>query len=507
VVEVQAPDARNSPQFVTVSLNVLPPGSNPGVQVRPTGLIFAAHSGGPSPGSQRVRLSTAARDSVEAVSGLLTRDGGNWVEAVPRTLSVSPSDAGTITVQAGLETLQPGVYRGAMTLLFSDGSPSQVIELLLLVVNVPASSALTLQRAHAADGFVPLQTGDSCTPQRLLAVQRSLGTNFSSAAALPSTVEAQVIDDCGNEVTDATVVATFSNGDPLLTMTSVGHGIYVGTWTPVRSSSLTTVTVRAERPPLSGVEVQAQGQVSGNSVAPLLFAGGVVNGASFASNQPVAPGSIVSVFGQRFASGLNSATQLPLERQLGGARLSIGGHEAPLFFSSDGQINAQIPFELATNSQPQVVLRTSVAGRPAAITVPETITLARERPGIFTLSQDGTGQAAILNQDSSANSAGNPAARGAVIQIYATGLGATEPPVQSGYPAPGAEPLARVATLPEVRIGGHAAALHFAGLAPGFVGLYQVNVEVPTAVEPGSAVPLVILQNGVSSNTVTVAIR
>jgi uncharacterized protein (TIGR03437 family) len=507
VVEVRAPGARNSPQFVTVSLSVLPPGSNPGVQVRPAGLIFAAHAGGPSPGSQRVRLGTAGRESIEAVSGLLTRDGVNWIEVAPRNLAITPSDAGTVTVQASLGTLQPGVYRGAMTLLFSDGSPTQVVDILFLIVRSPAPAALAREGSRMADdGFVPLQTGDSCAPQQLLAVQRSLGTNFASPVGWPTLVEVQLIDDCGNAVTDASVVASFSNGDPPLVLQSIANGIYVGTWNPVGSTAQVTVTLHAERPPLPGVQVQALGQVRDNPAAPLLFAGGVVNGASFAPGEAVAPGSIVSVFGRRFAEGLNLAAQLPLETQLGGARLSIGGKDAPLFFSSDGQINAQIPFEVSADSQPQVVVRTNPGGGAAAIAVPETITLARERPGIFTTRQDGTGQGAILNQNSTPNAATNAAARGSVIQIFATGLGATNPVVASGQPAPG-DPPALVATAVEARVGGQPAAVQFAGLAPGFVGLYQVNVVVPVNIEPGPAVELSLVQNGVPSNPVTVAVQ
>jgi uncharacterized protein (TIGR03437 family) len=394
-----------------------------------------------------------------------------------------------------------------MTLLFSDGSPTQVVDVLFLIVRAPAPTAVARDGSRAVtDGFVPLQTGDSCAPQRLLAVQRSLGTNFASPVGWPSLIEIQVIDDCGNAVTNANVVAGFSNGDPPLVLAGIGNGIYVGTWNPVRSTAQMTVTVRAERPPLPAVEVQAQGQVSSNPSAPLLFAGGVVNGASFAAGEAVAPGSIVSVFGRSFAEGLNHATQLPLNTQLGGARLSIGGRDAPLFFSSDGQINAQIPFELSSDNQPQVVVRTSPGGRLAAIAVPETITLARERPGIFTIRQDGTGQGAILNQDSSPNSAANPADRGSVIQIFATGLGITNPPVPSGQPSPGSPPALVTAAI-EARIGGQPAAVQFAGLAPGFVGLYQVNVVVPTGIEPGTEVELRLTQNGVPSNSVTVAVR
>lgn len=148
--------------------------------------------------------------------------------------------------------------------------------------------------------------------------------------------------------------------------------------------------------PLTDAVVQAQGTVQANPTVPALFSGGVVNGASFAPGETVAPGSIVSVFGLNLASGQNFASQLPLGTTLGGATMNIGGVEAPLFFTSDGQINAQIPFELAPNSRPHVVVQTQRDGsEPEAVTVPETITLAESRPGIFTTNQQGTGQGAI----------------------------------------------------------------------------------------------------------------
>ena len=93
------------------------------------------------------------------------------------------------------------------------------------------------------------------------------------------------------------------------------------------------------------------------------------------------------------------------------------------------------------------------------------------------------------------------------MQVFATGLGATEPRVPSGQAGPSTEPLAKVVVMPEVRIGNKTARVLFAGLAPGFVGLYQVNVEIPSGVEPGPAVPVVVTQNAVVSNTVTLAIR
>jgi uncharacterized protein (TIGR03437 family) len=235
-------------------------------------------------------------------------------------------------------------------------------------------------------------------------------------------------------------------------------------------------------------------------------AGGIVNAASYAAGQPVTPGGIISVFGRNLAQGLNAATQLPLEKSLGGATLSIGGIEAPLFFSSEGQINGQVPFELAPNTRPHVVVRTTRQDGSQVFTLPETITVGAARPAIFTINQAGSGQGAILNQDFSPNSATNAAERGSVVQIFATGLGATNPVVPSGQAAPGNPPALVIAGV-EARIGGQPAAVQFAGLAPGFVGLYQVNVVVPPNAQPGSAVELSLFQNGVPSNTVTVAVR
>jgi uncharacterized protein (TIGR03437 family) len=151
-------------------------------------------------------------------------------------------------------------------------------------------------------------------------------------------------------------------------------------------------------------------------------------------------------------------------------------------------------------------VRTSRAGGGQLLTLPETLTVAAARPAIFSVNEQGFGPGAILNQDFSPNSAANPAARGSVIQVFATGLGSTQPAVPSGQPAPG-NPLSRVVVGVEARIGDRPARVDFAGLAPSFVGLYQVNVEIPADVQAGSAIPVVLYQGGVPSNTVTVAVQ
>lgn len=504
-IRIVSPRANNSPQLVSVDLNVLPPGSNPGVLVQPTGLIFAGLAGASSPGSQTVRVATAARSSLEFRGGLLTLDGGDWLEVAPRNAVLSATDPRTITVQPSLETLAPGVYRGALTLLFGDGSV-QTVNILFLVVERAAGAAIG--NSTASESAAALEAAQPCASQRLHAVHRSLGANFASPAGWPTTIEVQVADNCGNAVGNAAVVASFSNGDPPVALATLRNGLYVGTWRPVTSNAQTTVTVRASLPPLAPAEIQAQGQVSGNPTAPALNVGGVVNAASFARDAAVAPGAIVSVFGRNLARGANQASRLPLETILGGATLNVGGVDAPLFFTGDGQINAQLPFDLTPNSRPHVAVRIGRDGsRPETITVPETITIAPSQPGIFTMNQQGTGQGAIVDTRGRVVDSTAPARSGEAVQVFCTGLGVTQPRVRPGEPAPAAEPLARVVAAVEARIGGRPARVLFAGLAPGFVGLYQVNVEIPAGVEPGAGVPLVLVQNGVPSNTVTLAIQ
>ena len=102
----------------------------------------------------------------------------------------------------------------------------------------------------------------------------------------------------------------------------------------------------------------------------------------------------------------------------------------------------------------------------------------------------------------------NPVRRGSFIQIYATGAGETDPPLLPGEPAPAnGNPLSLTRVQPTVTIGGVEARVLFSGMAPGWVGLWQINAEVPLNVTPGPAVSLVVTAGGVSSNTVTIAVE
>jgi uncharacterized protein (TIGR03437 family) len=186
------------------------------------------------------------------------------------------------------------------------------------------------------------------------------------------------------------------------------------------------------------------------------------------------------------------------------ARLALkfgDGFPVPLFFVSAAQVDFQVPWELA--GQTQAPLTAVVGGQASG---GQAIVLAAFGPGIFSMNGQGNGQGAILDASYRLVDASNPTRAGAVVQIYCTGLGAVTNQPASGATAP-SDPLAETTTLPGITIGGAPAKVQFSGLTPGPVGLYQVNAEVPTAASRGVAVPVTIFIAGAISNTVMIAVE
>ncbi len=237
--------------------------------------------------------------------------------------------------------------------------------------------------------------------------------------------------------------------------------------------------------------------------APTLFAGGVVQGASFArAPAPVAAGSIVAIFGSGLATGSAGAATVPLPVTLAGAQVLMNGRAAPLFAVSPGQINAQVPWELRGNTT--INIRVVANGSPSNTVVTN---LAAAAPGIFTTAASGSGAGVVTHAaDGTLITASRPAARAEFLTIFCTGLGqvSNQPPAGSAGPS---GPLAVSVAPPTATIGGLPATVIFSGLAPGFVGLYQVNLQVPANAPSGDGVALVLTVGGQQSNTVTLAIQ
>jgi uncharacterized protein (TIGR03437 family) len=129
-------------------------------------------------------------------------------------------------------------------------------------------------------------------------------------------------------------------------------------------------------------------------------------------------------------------------------------------------------------------------------------------PGVFTVNGSGSGQGAILNQDSSVNSPSNPAARGSLVSVYMTGAGALNPPLADGVPGPSTAPFPMPVASVSATIGGVDAPVAFAGQAPGLIaGATQVNLQIPQTTPVGATVPIIVYAAGYASESVTVAVH
>ncbi len=224
---------------------------------------------------------------------------------------------------------------------------------------------------------------------------------------------------------------------------------------------------------------------------------GVVNGGNFRPN--AAPGELISIFGNNLATGPLAAPGLPLPTSLLQTVVYVNSVAVPLLYVSPTQINAQVPYEITTNSAATVSV--SVQGVSSA---DAPLTIVQVAPAIFTQTGTGVGQASILNEDSTVNSSTNPAKAGSTVQIFATGLGLTMPLVADGA-AGDAQKLASPATA-DVTIGGQNATVTFAGAAPGFAGLDQVNAVVPN-VSSGNQGIVISIGTAASAANVTIAVQ
>jgi uncharacterized protein (TIGR03437 family) len=235
------------------------------------------------------------------------------------------------------------------------------------------------------------------------------------------------------------------------------------------------------------------------SVMPAFSANPVLNGATFETGESIAPGSIVSIFGSNFSLGTAQDLGAPLPFSISGTSVTFNGTPAPLFYVSPTQINAQAPFNLPVG-QVQIQVQRGTAAS-STVTAP----VAPFSPGIFIVDYNANTGAIVHTADYSVVTAANPAKPGETLAIFATGLGPVNQNVSSGVAAPAVPPLAYTTSTPSVMIGGTPVDPSFSGLAPGFVGLYQVNVAVPTGLAAGTA-SVQINVGGMGSNTAILAI-
>jgi uncharacterized protein (TIGR03437 family) len=226
----------------------------------------------------------------------------------------------------------------------------------------------------------------------------------------------------------------------------------------------------------------------------------VIDYSGFNPAGPVAPGSIASVYGAfgTVATTVVSGNQLnPMPRELAGIRVRVNNTDCPLYFVSSGQINFVVPVNTPEGRQTAEVLSgTTVVARGE-------FNVWRLSPALASRTTDSTRPGAIANADGSLN-LDVPAIRGGVILLFATGCGATNPPITDGAPpaalASVVAPIKAYVSVEEAEVIGAAA-------SPQFPGVCQINIRIPNRPHVAGTVPVFIELNGLRSNFVSVRVQ
>jgi uncharacterized protein (TIGR03437 family) len=305
-------------------------------------------------------------------------------------------------------------------------------------------------------------------------------------------VYARVLDDCGNPLREASVVASFSNGDPPLRLLSDPYSTsFSATWQPGNAGQAVNVRVDAAFGSLTPASVQVSGNLSTNSSpAPSLVSAGLLNNLNPVVGGALAPGTVTQVYGDNLAIGPLSAASTPLPTVLQGVEAVIGGLSAPIYFISKNQLTIQIPSDLTPNRTHYAILAVN-----NQLSLPQPVDVVPYAPGTAAFSD---GRLVAQHQDYNLVDSSNPAKPGEALVIYLVGMGATNPPVPSGTGSP-FNPPASVLSGVQLTVDGQAADVVFAGLTPGGVGLYQINFIVPANARAGN-LDVDITQAGVKAN-------
>ena len=398
---------------------------NPGSLVSPQAPIFTVKAATPA-----ITSLSPASVLVGGPDFTLTVNGSNflssttvaWNGAALPTTRVSATQV-TALVSAAL-IAAPG---SAKISVFNDG-PVSSNELVLSISTTPAASLASLSPSAAAPGgaaFTLTVTGAGFTANsRVQWNGVPLATTLVSASQLTASVPAALIATAG---TASVTVA----GDGA---TSNALAFTIALLTP-------TVTFK-----------------------------GILNSASFLPS--IAPGTLITIFGSNLAAALAQAPATPLPVSLGGSSVTINGTAIPLLFVSPEQINAQVPYETKVGTAKLVVTSNGVSS-PAV-----NFEVAATGPGVFTPPQDSTHVLAVNLSDGALNASQTPARPGQYVTAYLTGQGQVDPPVTTGDVAPSSPPFPVPVGPVQVKIGGVAATIQFAGMAPGLL-VMQMNILIP----------------------------
>jgi uncharacterized protein (TIGR03437 family) len=487
LIEITAP--QSAPQYITVVSDVqtLP---SPVIPLpSPAALTFIANQGAPAPAPQQLRINVSAQDGRPfSVNATVQNGPPGWLSATSNGFA-STSAPGSVNVTVNQQSMTPGAYTGVVTI--NIGTMVRVARV-TFIVRPPGTIGDAISRTREAIG---------CTPTRVVIAETKLANDFILPAAWPAALSAQMFDDCGDRITNGTLIATFNNGDaPLRFLRDAATGDFSATWVPQGALlSTTRITLRGSSGVLTPATVEISGTINPNpKQPPVLVSSGILNNLNPILGAPLAPGTVVQIYGDNFfnGDGFESAAAPPLEPRFKDAQILVGGSVAPLYYISRTQAAAQLPTDLVPGRSYPVLMEVN-----GAYSAPQTIETIAAFPGTVS---SGASLVAQHAADYSLVTAQSPAKPGESLIIYLVGMGTTTPPVATGDPAP-VSPLAEVAARPTVTIDGQTAQIQFAGLTPGFAGLYQINLVVPANARSGS-LDVVITQGNVKANATKLAV-
>jgi uncharacterized protein (TIGR03437 family) len=458
---------KNAPINIPVNLTV-GTAQGPGLAVNPATVAFTASSGA-NPAPITLAINNSGPGAIAPSAVAYTNDGANWLSVA---LSTSPAGTGgstTASVTVNANQLVAGSYSGTVVIM-DPAVPTGSVQ--IPVSLKVANGAPILALAGKTVAFV-VPPGGTQKQTSTIALTNA-GTGGLSFTAATSTTSG------GNWLS----VSPASGSAPAtLTFTADPTGLAPGVYSGQVVVAIPNAPATAQSPQTIAVSFYV-----GQNV-PAISTGGIVNGASFAS-QVVSPGEIVSAFGANLgppAGVPSTAVGNSLPTTLAGVQVAFTGASgsgtiaAPLYYASAGQLNLQVPYEVGTQASTTVQVTTTGIPGPTY-----TLQLRPADPAIFI----ANGRMAILDQSGRLINAGNPASPNQALTIFATGLGAVNPAIATGTLAP-LGTLFNTLSLATVTLGGTAANVSFSGLAPTFVGLYQINFTVPSGVAGGDQ-PLIL---------------
>jgi len=463
------PNAIDSPQTITVTVNVAGIPSSLTFYITPTG--------GPAPTAFTPVVPQATVTGVAT-----TQSGGNWLLFTTGGIASS----GDI-IQASAQNGQaPGTYNGTVVLTGSNPADNKTVNVTLNVTQSPIIQPIV-------------------TPILLSAFPG--GANATATVPL-NNIGAGTLTITAASSTGSFLTAAMSSANSILLTANPGTlspGFYTG-----------TVTVTSNAANNSQISIPVVFTVE-TAAAPLISDAGVTNIANFIA-EAAAPGEILAVFGNQLAAPGTSAQNPglpPLATMLGGVQVLVNGTPAPLYFASPGQVNFQLPYEAPVGQTATIqVVSNGTAGNLRPLSVSAIV----PRELVWPASVISGGYGIIVNQDGSLTLP-NPvtgfvthaAKPNDTITIYCEALGQTTPAAVTGAAATSTQPFETVPNV-TVTFGGlfegvqTTANAFFAGLTPTAVGLYQVDVTIPANVPLGSAVGVTLNVGGMSSNPVNIAI-